>query len=218
MGARQYSLWLWLCQITTCLHEFETWNHAAWFVCVPYQMHNASRPWIIYINKWRKSVWFTANTLLLYSTSKAFFFLLQKKTPQKQNNPPYWRDRWQTGWIWVSYPKSLCDGMRGCHGNLGKMEQFVGLPWENMVVSWRTHIKSFTSVNISVLFWNTYLYIIYFIFSCIALFLHFTSSIKNVRDKREILGKSNIGIYNIHCRKELTIVNNKLVVSKYSDE
>lgn len=83
MGARQYSLWLWLCQITTCLHEFETWNHAAWFVCVPYQMHNASRPWIIYINKWRKSVWFTANTLLLYSTSKEFFFSFAKKDPPK---------------------------------------------------------------------------------------------------------------------------------------
>lgn len=126
MGARQYSLWLWLCQITTCLHEFETWNHAAWFVCVPYQMHNASRPWIIYINKWRKSVWCSANTLLFYFHLKgSFFFFCKNRPPKKQNKPPYWRDRWQTGWIWVSYPKSLCDGMRGCHGNLGKWSSLL---------------------------------------------------------------------------------------------
>lgn len=65
-----------------------------------------------------------------------------------------------------------------------------------------------------------YLLIHYFIFSCIALFFTFHLFNKKCKrqDKREILGKSNIGIYNIHCRKELTIVNNKLVVSKYSDE
>lgn len=170
MGARQYSLWLWLCQITTCLHEFETWNHAAWFVCVPYQMHNASRPWIIYINKWRKSVWFTANTLLFYFHLKGIFFSFAKKDPPKTKQSSI-LERQMADRVNLSLLSKITVWWNAwLPWKFRKMEQFVGLLWENMVVSWRTHIKSFTSVNICVLFWNTYLYIIYFIFSCIALF------------------------------------------------
>lgn len=135
MGARQHPVWLWLCQITTCLHGDKTWNSAAWFACVSYRMHNASRAWIIYINKWRESVWCSANPFLFYFHLKGCFFFLFVKI---QNKPPYWRDRWQTGWNWVSYPKSHCDGNGGCHGNQ-EVEQFVGLPWEDVVVTWRTH-------------------------------------------------------------------------------
>lgn len=47
MDAKQNSVWLWLCQISTCLHGDKTWNSAAWFACVSFWMHNASRPWII---------------------------------------------------------------------------------------------------------------------------------------------------------------------------
>ncbi len=94
MGARQNSVWLWLCQITTCLHGDKTWNSAAWFACVSYRMHNASRAWIIYINKWKESVWCSANPFLFYFHLKGCFFSFVKN----QNKPPYWRDRWQTGW------------------------------------------------------------------------------------------------------------------------
>lgn len=75
MGARQNSVWLWLCQITTCLHGDKTWNSAALFACVSYRMHNASRAWIIYINKWRESVWCSAKPFLFYFHLKAVFFL-----------------------------------------------------------------------------------------------------------------------------------------------
>lgn len=73
MGARRTSVRLWLCQIITCLHGDKTWNSAAWFACVSSRMHNASRAWIIYINKWRESVWCSAKPFLFYFHLKGFF-------------------------------------------------------------------------------------------------------------------------------------------------
>lgn len=93
MGARQNSVWLWLCLITTCLHGDKTWNSAAWFACVSYWMYNASRAWIIYINKWKESVWCSANPFLLYFHVKGFFpsFIKNPKTNLHIG------DRWQAG-------------------------------------------------------------------------------------------------------------------------
>ena len=149
MSARRTSARLWLCQIITCLHGDKTWNSAAWFACVSSRMHNASRAWIIYINKWRESVWCSAKPFLFYFHLKGFFLCVcvcvclcveKKKKKENLNKPPYWRDRWQTGWNWVSYPKSHCDGNGGCHGNQ-EVEQFVGLSWEDTAVTWQTQRK-----------------------------------------------------------------------------
>lgn len=72
MGARRTSMRLWLCQFITCLHGDKTWNSAAWFACVSSRMHNASRAWIIYINKWRESVWCSAKPFPFYFHLKGF--------------------------------------------------------------------------------------------------------------------------------------------------
>ena len=108
------------CQIATCLHEDKTWNRTAWFKYVSSWMHNASAPWIIYINKWKESVWCFAIPFLLYFHLKGYFFSLKKR--KKKNKPPYWSDRWQIGW--VSFPESHSVGIGGYHGN------------RDMVVTW----------------------------------------------------------------------------------
>lgn len=54
---------------------------------VSYRMHNASRAWIIYINKWKESVWCFASPFLFFWHLKGCFFsFVKKKAKTKQTS------------------------------------------------------------------------------------------------------------------------------------